>query len=1101
MSLDQPDLFSVDPTAHVVHALDAARWPDQRAFPVNRAAAHVADVVRADLLASTRPLVVAGYSSIAELVDFVAAWDTVAGNERVRLLLGAEPYPTARLSFGSARAVFTEEARRYWEERGISVRLSAKVLQTIAALDAGRVAARFIHGAAVLHAKVYVGADAATVGSSNFSDAGLRSQLEANARFERTSERERFEGLVTIAENLWSQGQPWDDELRALLEDLLRFTTWQEALARASADLLEGEWAAAYLEHAGGAGAALWPSQRAGIAQALWIIETVGSALVADATGSGKTRMGAHLVRAVRDRLWSTGRTRRGRAVVVCPPAVAPTWEHEANVAGVDLLTVSHGLLSREAATRRPRSQEEALANAQIVAVDEAHNFLNRDARRTQAVRDNRADHVLLFTATPINRGAADLLALVAFLGADNFDEATIETLRRLERRRSRDAQLSPGEVDQLRREIQRFTVRRTKAVLNELVDREPVAYLDPDSGRTCRYPTHDARTYETGETADDEAIAEEIRAHTAALAGIAQLERTIAVPAALRSDYSDERWLAFRLTSVRGLAAHHVLGAMRSSRAALVEHLEGTTAASNRYGLPRFKPAPTGAVIAKLARLAEEGPPAVELDCDVPDWLTDREAWAEACRAERARYEEMLAAAARLSPAREERKAALLLDLAARHARLLAFDRHPITLEQLRLLLDGRGPDVIVATGANQANRRRVEAAFDRASTSEAIALCSDAMNEGLNLQGASAIVHLDLPTTLRVAEQRIGRVDRMDSPHDAIEAWWPRDGKSFATRANELLAQRAAESQELLGSNLRVPALTDADDIVDVEERISEAEAPGAEAWDGIRDALEPVRALVSGDDPLVPPSLYDELRGARRTTVLAAVASPVPWAFLAIAATANGAPRWLLLDGERLDPVVGLDEVTARLRARLAGDPRSVPVGEALGLLDRALDVATRVEHRLLPRRMQRALDQLRRVTAVYARDASRRGDEQGAARWSAIGALADPSREGPRPDLDAVAERWLALVRPHLDAERARRRFQQFVLLREIDKRLEAEPLPLAAVEAAFRDLAVMAPLDDRVVACVLGVVVRSDREEPRAPARGSDNPYERSRSAR
>ena len=35
--------------------------------------------------------------------------------------------------------------------------------------------------------------------------------------------------------------------------------------------------------------------------------------------------------------------------------------------------------------------------------------------------------------------------------------------------------------------------------------------------------------------------------------------------------------------------------------------------------------------------------------------------------------------------------------------------------------------------------------------------------MNEGVNLQGASAIVHLDLPTTLRVAEQR---VDRMDSP-----------------------------------------------------------------------------------------------------------------------------------------------------------------------------------------------------------------------------------------------------------------------------------------------------------------------------------------------
>ena len=88
-----------------------------------------------------------------------------------------------------------------------------------------------------------------------------------------------------------------------------------------------------------------------------------------------------------------------------------------------------------------------------------------------------------------------------------------------------------------------------------------------------------------------------------------------------------------------------------------------------------------------------------------------------------------------------------------------------------------------------------------------EAIALCSDAMSEGLNLQGAAVIVHLDLPTTLRVAEQRVGRVDRMDTRHDTIEAWWPRDGTAFATRANERLALRIEESNSLLGSNLPMP------------------------------------------------------------------------------------------------------------------------------------------------------------------------------------------------------------------------------------------------------------------------------------------------------
>ncbi|MGI8685332.1 MAG: hypothetical protein ACR2MO_09635 [Acidimicrobiales bacterium] len=125
----------------------------------------------------------------------------------------------------------------------------------------------------------------------------------------------------------------------------------------------------------------MWPSQRSGIAQALWIIETVGSVLVADATGSGKTRMGAHLVRAMRDRLWSTGRARRDLAVVVCPPSVERIWRRETNVSGVNIQTVSHGMLSRASASG-PRTEEDAVNRAQILAVDESHNFLVRPAAR-----------------------------------------------------------------------------------------------------------------------------------------------------------------------------------------------------------------------------------------------------------------------------------------------------------------------------------------------------------------------------------------------------------------------------------------------------------------------------------------------------------------------------------------------------------------------------------------------------------------------------------------------------------------------------------------------------------------------------------------------
>jgi superfamily II DNA/RNA helicase len=160
------------------------------------------------------------------------------------------------------------------------------------------------------------------------------------------------------------------------------------------------------------------------------------------------------------------------------------------------------------------------------------------------------------------------------------------------------------------------------------------------------------------------------------------------------------------------------------------------------------------------------------------------------------------------LSDARERTKAQLLQGLMARHPRVLAFDRHPISLAAIGRLVEAEPGVVEIATGADEAARKRVRARFAPTATGPGVALCTDAMSEGLNLQGASVIVHLDLPTTLRVAEQRVGRVDRMDSPHEIIEAWWPDDSTAFATRANELLIARNDESASLLGSNLPIPS-----------------------------------------------------------------------------------------------------------------------------------------------------------------------------------------------------------------------------------------------------------------------------------------------------
>ena len=347
--------------------------------------------------------------------------------------------------------------------------------------------------------------------------------------------------------------------------------------------------------------------------------------------------------------------------------------------------------------------------------------------------------------------------------------------------------------------------------------------------------------------------------------------------------------------------------------------------------------------------------------------------------------------------------------------------------------------------------------------------------MNEGLNLQGASAIVHLDLPTTLRVAEQRVGRVDRMDSPHDRIEAWWPNDGAAFATRANELLTERAAESSALLGSNLPIPQLGSDDTMIDVDAHIDQSVGAEAETWDGIQDALDPIRSLVTGPSALIDAATYDTYRTTTHRVVsrVSPVHSNTPWVFFAVAGTAHGAPRWLLLEHTPPQPVYDLDRIAERLRHHLATDPAPRGFDDvADNWLASFLNTAASLERQLLPRRLRRSLDQMVHLTNHWATTTPGVGDSQ---RWRNLATLASSRPDDTRPDPYIVAQRWYELVTPALEAARnARRRRTGYVQLRDITSQLETTPLELNDVEAAMSGLERAAPFDRRVTACILGV---------------------------
>lgn len=859
-------------------------------------------------------------------------------------------------------------------------------------------------------------------------------------------------------------------------------------MARACAELLEGDWARRYLErqlHLGDT--SLWPSQQAGIAQALWVLENIGSVLIADATGSGKTRMGAHLLRALRDRIWSAGRTRSDLSMLVCPPSVEDAWRREAANCGLPLTIGSHGVLSRRDAEGYENTAG-AVRRAQTLALDEAHNFLNLGSRRTQEVLSNIADNVVLFTATPINRGASDLLSLVDMLGADNMEQEALDVLESLSRRKGDiEASLGPSDVKALRREIQRFTVRRTKTVLNAMVDHEPAAYLDAH-GKVCRYPSHRSMTYHPGETAADRSIAADIRVTGEALVGLALLEDPLEMPQAFADEgWSEENYLRGRLSATRHLALHNVMATLRSSRAALMEHLMGTAAAMRAFGVSdRVKQQETGGVILKLRARLKTGRPQTSLSCALPDWLASDEAFARICTEEIERYETVLRSVTSMSSARERAKAKHLADLIREHRLVLAFDTRLISLEIVRAELLSHQPDieVIVATGSDAAARRRVRKVFNRESSASAVALCSDSMSEGFNLQGASAIVHLDMPSVVRIAEQRVGRVDRMDSPHPTIEAWWPDDSAEFAIRSDERFVQRYQTVETLLGSNLPLPPGWSGESrkrpvVPSVSQIIEETEeAATAAPWDGIQDAFAPVRALLTGPGPLISSSTYAEYRhvDTRVLSRVSLVRASHAWAFFAVSGSKHGAPKWALVEQAPSDLHVRLDDVCDRLRRLLSAGVENAQLDDkAVGWLQHVLARLKASERALLPRKKRRALEQMEVVIDHYMKQSLHRRDDHSRARWSAVLSACRPADDASRPDLDAVAERWLELVRPIWFARLGeRRKRRRPLLLKDIQRDLMDKALAIEAVERAFSAIPMTPPMDERITACIIGV---------------------------
>ncbi|MFW6347175.1 MAG: SNF2-related protein [Cyclonatronaceae bacterium] len=1102
---------------------DSDPLPDHAEYPSNIGTQRSESLIHQDIRESRRYLIITGYSSLEYLIKTFG--NALDAEETVEIVLGNEPLAPQqprRMSYpGGEGDTLPLEIRRFWLERGISILLNREVLTLIEKIRYDKI--RFFYRPNT-HAKIYKGDTHVMLGSSNFSGPGMRHQDEANVR--RAWGMEGFTEIEALAEYYRNRATPWNTEFIELLEQLLRGVSWQEALARAVALIKEGQWIGQYPQGwSGFAAPKLWPTQKKAIAQALYILERQGSVLVADPTGSGKTRLGTHLLEGLLNKLWQQSAQYRARYQIICPPQVADGWQRELDQLGsTSSIPISQGMLSQSRGDNENALQAfDQLKKANILLIDEAHNYLNKSSGRSQSIVVNRADHIILFTATPLNRRSEDLLRLVEILGLDNLSDAAYKTYKRL--MNSRDAR-TPENIERLREYVHRFMVRRTKKELNEAISAEPEAYRDL-SGNRCRYPVHLPRTYATAETSEDKKLALKIEQEMSKLKGIIYVHKLHADSFERSTPERQQTFLKKRIKMGPALMRYNIRNRLRSSRAALVEHLSGTEQAMKAFGITHFKQKSSGNILNTIEEL-RNSLPKTNLDIPLPQWMRDKEAWQMACDQERATLGAIGQLARRISDSRERGKAQQIARLIDEKGMLLAYDTSLITLQLIKQYLKeaGYGKQAMVVTGSTSTNKKKLKKKFAlQADAGRMAALCTDAMSEGINLQRAAAVIFLDMPSVIRIAEQRIGRIDRMDSPHKQVEVYWPDDSPEFQMKTDRKFYHRHQMVEDLIGSNISLPEhLIDREearfeqDRLSVKQAISDFQQHQQEdaAWEGFEDAFSALNHLISGQNPLLEQQMYDEVAKQPPDTGpwISVVKTRRRFVFAAIKGSENNAPYWIFQyqDQKHATVIQEMNRIIEALRQQLpeAGEREFDTTAE--GIMKQHIDWLQEHELDMLPHKKQNAIRQMKAVlpawlkrakadaaqlqkTVFTAEDAPEPSEKHGSPEsyppryayskgWhKKVHQLNELMEQHKSSGADAgvdwyeLANRWLDVAQPRLihwlEKERKKRKYQD-IRLRNIDKYLENKPMSEDELDHLLRDLPALESVEKRIVSMIIGI---------------------------
>ena len=703
-------------------------------------------------------------------------------------------------------------------------------------LRSGKIEIRMYPGSR-LHAKLYVitygeqdrDVGRVVTGSSNFSKAGLRDNLEINVELK---DRGDYDFALAKFEELWDDAVPIDEEYEGTLagdtwlrDDISPYQMWLKFLY----EYFRGELNIGRdTEYSAPEGMLQLEYQDQAVRQALQIIRQYGGVFLADVVGLGKTYMAARVARDWRAE-------KGGGILVVAPPkliseksrSLKGSWREVLAKIGVDAWYQSSGNIGA--------LFEDDLSSVSIVIIDESHNFRSDSTQAYTHLRNLcHGRTVILVSATPYNNRPADIQSQIKLFqlgtnssipGLKNLDgffrklDARFKGItRKTHPTEYRD--ISEQNAREVREGVMRYvTVRRLRS--------EIVKYYATDlKEQGITFPMVE-------------------KPHPLLYELDAKLERIFDVTIDLLKSMSYARYspLLYYERELPEQGRNAQLNLIGLMRILLVKRLESSFAAFRATAESALmihksflEQVEAGKVwVATDDQSAKLRQALLDGDEDALNGLLEREQvsalpiddfsrkFVQNLRADIDRFEEIVEMwkGIQVDPKLDSFLAALQDDPVLRDGRPIIFTEATTTAKYLEHQIKIRtNRAALVSHGAqNQSGRDQMLANFDanhrRPMTDFDLLVTTDVNAEGINLHASNVVVNYDLPWNPTRMIQRVGRINRVGTKHARIHTYnfFPsREGDS-ELGLESLAVSKIAAFLELLGNDARL--LTDDEDI----------------------------------------------------------------------------------------------------------------------------------------------------------------------------------------------------------------------------------------------------------------------------------------------